>query len=93
LGQAIQQHLEKTKVVATKTHTHLRVFADLRDMSLHAVRDKLVPSSNQVRVLDPFAASFSRVQPLYDFVDVSDKSYIATKVRCKCGVGVHFTTT
>ncbi|KAF2657919.1 hypothetical protein K491DRAFT_561990, partial [Lophiostoma macrostomum CBS 122681] len=82
LDEAIRAHLKSTSSFPNHINVNVRIYADLKTISLSAQRSNLVSKNNQAwsRCLAPFVASFSQVCPGFDFIDVGDHDVVAIKV-------------
>lgn len=69
LRGAIQPHLNERCSYAEECRIIVRVYADLKSLSVEGCADSA-----------GFAAAFSREDSFFDFVDVSDKDFVKSKI-------------
>ncbi|KAI4658114.1 uncharacterized protein J4E79_007095 [Alternaria viburni] len=79
LNDAIEKHLQQSVSQARTARIHVKIYADLTNLSKQLARSKLV--GLEKRSLSPFSAAFTRAISLFDFVDALDEEGTKFKIR------------
>ncbi|KAI4677152.1 uncharacterized protein J4E88_006959 [Alternaria novae-zelandiae] len=79
LNDAIEKYLQQSVSQARTARIHVKIYADLTNLSKQLARSKLV--GLEKRSLSPFSAAFTRAISLFDFVDALDEEGTKFKIR------------
>ncbi|KAI4607994.1 hypothetical protein J4E80_009391 [Alternaria sp. BMP 0032] len=79
LNDAIEKYLQQSVPQARSARIHVKIYADLTNLSKQLARSKLV--GLEKRSLSPFSAAFTRAISLFDFVDALDEEGAKFKIR------------
>jgi len=81
LSNAVQDYMLSIGPALKDCRVIVRVYADLKALSLSAAKAKLIDGNSQTCVLRPFASRFSKAEAFYDFIDVGDREVVRMKVE------------
>lgn len=73
--------MSKTAFVPENSRVVVRIYADVRALSVLAFRSNLIDLNNQPQGLSTFASNFSQVYPFFDFIDIGDTYVVKMKIE------------